>query len=82
MKLVFDTEADKLFVLYQNQIAIVPSTNVSSMTPAHPEIYFNLFTEIEITKPKRTHLSHASKLDIRSAQVSDPTTTVQNPGLK
>jgi len=83
LKLIFDDEADKLYVLYNNQIAIVPSTNCSSITPANPEIYFNMFQGLELTKQKSTNKNHAMKLDIRGAQVSDPTTTIQNPvGVK
>lgn len=82
MRLVFDTDADKLFVCYNDQIAIIPSTNVSSLTPKNPEIFMSMFADIKISKSKRTHINHSAKLDMRHAQVSDPSTTIQNPGLK
>ncbi len=81
--LIYDTKEKELYVNFKGAIAIIPSNNVASMTPA-PDVmtdYIEMFKGQKLAQPKQTHVSHASNLDIlkRGAQVSDPTTQVQNP---
>lgn len=79
VRLVYETKSDQLYVKYNNQIAIIPSSNISSMSPLDYTGFEDMFTDVVIPKSPQTHISHATKLDISKAQVSDPTTTIQNP---
>lgn len=79
VNMIFDTEARMLFVLYKGEVAFIPEANTSSMTPIESEKFVAMFKDSKLTKPEKTHVSHAQKLDIKGAQVSDPSTEVQNP---
>ena len=80
--MVFDTEEKILCVLYNKEVALIPESNVSSMTPQKSEDFFQIFKGYKTDVAPKTHTSHAQKLDIKGAQVSDPSTTVQNPPKK
>lgn len=79
--LKYDTKEDVLIVFYKNDIAIVPSSNISSMTPIEKRTFLELFKESDLPSGQtlKTNVSHPMKLDIRGAQVEDPTTIIQNP---
>jgi hypothetical protein len=81
-KMFFDTELKQLLVLYKDSIAVIPESNISSMTPLDAAPFKELFEkEVIAPRPKKTHTSHPMKLNIPSAQVSDPSTQVQNPPM-
>lgn len=82
LKLFYNPEEKQMYAMFNNEIAIIPETNISYMIPyldSSDELRKVFEQEIPLVKPRKTHISHASKLDIRSAQISDPTTQVQNP---
>lgn len=79
LNLAYDTKVEKLFIKWGKHIAIIPESNISSMTPLHGELFEDMFVNHPVTERPQTHISHASKLDIRGAQVSDPSTQIQNP---
>jgi hypothetical protein len=83
VSLIYDTKEKELYVNYLGSVAIIPSNNVASMTPSKEVMtdYLEMFKGMKLQKPQSTHANHAAHLDIlkRGAQVSDPTTIVQNP---
>ena len=83
LQILADDVSGNLLVRYGGEVGIVPEASVVIAVPLDQEKYNQVFDEAfkgaEIPKPKRTHIHHAQKLDIKSAQVSDPTTNVQNP---
>jgi hypothetical protein len=73
VQLVYDDEAQTLFVKFKNAIAIVPNSNVASMTPINADpfqLYFKPFTEVPVAPI--THVNHPIRANIDHAQVSTP----------
>lgn len=81
LQLRYNITAKQLYVLYKNEIALIPESNIGSMMPLTTELFMGAFDQhpIELKAPQSTHAHHAMKLDITGAQVSDPTRTIQNP---
>ena len=72
LKLTYDRAEKELVVEYKNQVALIPTSNIATMTVTNP-------ADIGITlpgkpEPKRaTHTPHPSKANIsKTAQVADP----------
>lgn len=80
--LVHDDKKDKLYVLHGGFLAIIPVSNVVSMTPKEPGDLIGELVAIEAepvapqvqTKPTGTHQK------VQSAQVSTPTSHVFGEG--
>ena len=79
VKMLLDDEANRLIVLYNGKVAFISTNACVSITPTDSTPYLKLFDKVQIAKPKSTNLSHAKTLNISRAQVSDPSTVVQNP---
>ena len=73
VRLLYDTEVDQLYVLYNGAVALVPSPSILSMTPEKADEYASYFGPVEVPQAPVTHVSHPMVAGIDRAQVSDPT---------
>lgn len=84
IQLRFNLTSKQLYVLFKGKIALIPESNIASLTPFDTDLFMGAFeqTPVELKPQRSTHTHHAMKLDIENrAQVSTPTSTVQNPGI-
>lgn len=82
LKLTYNRAEKELIVQFNDHVAILPSSNVASMTVENPKD-----VGVSVAAPAKpapqTHVSHAMVAGIDRAQVSDPTRDVvfgQGPG--
>ena len=95
LHLIYDREEKELLVYWNKSLAIVPSTNVASMTPANPEVLGDLPAELDVKpvmaitpRPNQTLKEVATTVNTTktksgktNAQVSTPTGHVfEGPG--
>jgi len=79
-KLFFDDEKNWVIVIYNRIVKVVTMANVMDFSPLDPEPFTkSCKLDVVLPKPMKTHNNHPSKLNIGNAQISDPTTIVQNP---
>jgi hypothetical protein len=71
MTLIYDREEKELLVYWNNEVAIIPSSNVSSMTPVDPTILGTLPKAEVKPQPKPAPTGKPIR-----AQVQDPTRDV------
>jgi hypothetical protein len=80
IQLVLNTEINRVLVKHNNEVVLVPEASSLAEVPLNQDHFKKMFENIEVVPQRpKTHVAHASKLDIKDAQVSDPSTTVQNP---
>lgn len=80
LELVYDDVQERVLAKHNGIVGVIPMTTVGSMVLEDQKQFSEFFgPNPKLDTPKPTHVSHPSKLDIRNAQVEDPTTRIQNP---